>query len=205
MKVKRAFKREMNLIVDSANSPGNTLTGNVARKAFAHPIKFAQIIGVSPMLVSNFFVIWQTLASKHLIRVEHFERLCAETLELYMSEVGWFNLPPTLHKILVHGREIIEASPVPIGLTSEESSESNNKFIRKYLLHHTRKTSQLDTMTDLVHRLLAVSDPLLIAKSFKGKKDKSRSLTSEMTELLHIPENENIEESSDKETDSDDD
>ena len=156
------------------------------------------------MLVSNFQVIWRTLASKFPIRAENFERFCAETLELYMSEVGWFNLPPTLHKILVHGREIIEACPLPIGLTSEESSESNNKFIRKYLLHHTRKTSQLDTMTDLVHRLLAVSDPLLIAKSFKEKKEKSTPFTPEMTELLYIPENENLEESSGDEADGED-
>ena len=140
LKVKRAFRRELNLIVDSSSGPGNTLSGNVARKAFSNPIKFTQIIGVSPMLVSNFDVIWQTLASKLPIKSANFETFCFETLELYMSEVGWFNLSPTLHKILIHGRDIIEACPVPIGLTSEENSESNNKLIRKYLLHHTRKT-----------------------------------------------------------------
>ena len=60
-------------------------------------------------------------------------------------------------------------------------------------------------MTDLVHRLLAVSDPCLITKSFKEKKEKSRSYTSEIKDLLKIPENEPLEASSDEETETEND
>ena len=195
--VQDAFRREMNLIVDSPSGPGNTLSGNVARKAFENPIKFAQIVGVSTMLVSNLDVIWRVLAASHPINADKFGLFCLETLDLYMSEVGWFNIPPTLHKILVHGKDIVKACPVPIGWTSEESSEANNKFVRKYLSHHTRKTSHSDTMSDLFHRLLQVSDPCLVTKSFKQlKKKHSNKLTPEMAELLQIPEQSNQEESS---------
>ncbi len=183
-------------------TPGNTMSGNVARSAFENPIKFGQIVGVSTMLVSNLDVVWRTLASSHPINAEKFGLFCKETLDLYMQEVGWFNIPPTLHKILVHGKEIIKACPVPIGWTSEESSEANNKFIRKYLSHHTRKTSHLDTMSDLFHRLLQISDPCLVTKSFKQlRKKESRKFTPEMLEILQIPEQFNNEVSSSYDSD----
>jgi hypothetical protein len=197
--VKKAFKRELNLIVDSGSDPGKTLSGNVARKAFANPIVFAQIIGVSPVLVSNLDVIWRTMASNYKINGREFEQFCKQTLDIYLSEVCWYNIPPTIHKILVHGRAIVEACPVALGLTSEESSEANNKFIRKFLTHHTRKTSHLDTMTDLFHRLMAVSDPCLLSKSLKDNKKKSKQFTPEMKELLQLPEMDIYASSSDDE------
>ena len=196
LKVKQAFKRELNLIVDSPSSPGNTLSGNTARSAFANPIKFAQIIGVSPMLVSNIDVIWRIMASKYPINGEKFDKLCKETLEVYMSDAGWYNITPTIHKILHHGKDIIEACPVPIGWTSEEGSEANNKFIRKFLANHTRKTSHIDTLTDLFHRLLEISDPILVTKSCKTEKNAKRELTPEMRDILVISEDEEMDESS---------
>ena len=200
--VKKAFKRELNLIVDSGSDPGKTLSGNVARKAFENPVVFAQIIGVSPMLVSNLDVIWRT---KYQINGKEFEVFCKQTLSIYMSEVGWYNIPPTIHKILVHGRDIVDACPVALGLTSEECSEANNKFIRKFLLQHTRKTSHLDKMNDLFHRLMAVSDPCLLSKSFKEKSKKSKQFTPEMKKLLQIPEQDICHSSSEEEVESESD
>jgi hypothetical protein len=102
-KVRQAFKTELNLIIDCPSGPGNSLSGNVARKAFLNPVTFSQVIGVSPMLVSNLYVIWQTLALKPQINNNKYEKFCQQTLAIYLSEVGWFNIPPTLHKILFHG------------------------------------------------------------------------------------------------------
>ncbi len=102
-KVRQAFKTELNLIIDCPSGAGNSLSRNVARKAFLNPVTFSQVIGVSPMLVSNLCVIWQTLASKPQINNNKYGKFCQQTLDIYLSEVGWFNFPPTLHKILVHG------------------------------------------------------------------------------------------------------
>lgn len=190
LKVKQAFKREMNLIVDSPSNPGTSLSGNVARKAFSNPVTFARIVGVSTMLVSNIDVIWRILASKYPVNGKKFDELCQESLEIYLTDAGWYKIPPTIHKILVHGKDIIEACPVPIGWTSEEGSEANNKYIRKFISNHTRKTSHIDTLTDLFHRLLEISDPVLVIKSFKSEKKENRQLTPEMKDILVIPEDE---------------
>ena len=65
-------------------------------------------------------------------------------------------MPPTLHRILYHGKDIIDACPVPIGWTSEECSEANNKFAREFEANHSRKTSNEDSLLDLFNRLSVV-------------------------------------------------
>jgi len=72
-----------------------------------------------------------------------------------------------VHKILVQGKAIIEAFSVPIGWTSEEESETNNKYIKNFLSNHTRKTSHIATFTNLFHRILKIRDKVLVTKSFK--------------------------------------
>lgn len=85
-------------------------------------------------------------------------------------------MPPTIHKILHHGYQIIQAMPLPVGLFTEQSAESQNKcyrFIREFL---TRKSSRENTMDDLMSRLFVASDPIVAQqnvtnKSYSRKKD----------------------------------
>ena len=90
---------------------------------------------------------------------------------------------PTLHRILYHGKDIIDSCPVPIGWTSEEGSEANNKFARDFESNHSRKTSNEDSFLDLFHRLMDISDPILVASSQKEKQ--SSDLTPDMLKLIH--------------------
>ena len=188
IQVKEAFKSELGLTVDKRREGGfgNTNTGNVCRKAFENPVKTAKICGVSPMLVSNLDIIRRTLASTSTINIGAFESYCQETLQLYMSEVGWYNIPPTLHRVLVHGGEIIRATPINIGSTSEESAEGNTKFARRFYKHHTRKNSHGNALADLLFRLLDVSDPFLSCAETSSKK--SKSIPEDMKPLL-CPDN----------------
>ena len=95
----------------------------------------------------------------------------------------WYDIPPSHHRVLVHGEDIIRATPLPIGQTSEEGSESNTKFARKYHVNHTRKSSQNDTMHDLFHRLMDVSDPIIVGMSSE-KKCPKKTLPADMAELF---------------------
>ena len=71
-----------------------------------------------------------------------------ETLNEYMLTVNWYNIPPTLNKVLAHGKDIAEATPMPVSWTSEEGSESNTKF----------------------NRLMDISDPVIVSHSKENKK-----------------------------------
>ena len=144
------------------------------------------------MLVSNLDIIWRAMSNGKHINPIQFEKLCEKTLHQYMIDAGWYSLSPTLHRVLVHGRDIIEATPIAIGATSEEGSEANAKFARRFLQHHTRKTSHKDTMFDLFHRLMDISDPIVVAQSFVATEKQTKDIPADLA-LLICDNQENIQ------------
>jgi hypothetical protein len=111
-------------------------------KEFVGPVQvskgiteFSEIFTPNNAGVSNLDVIWRTLASSQPINPEKFGELCEKTLEQYMSCAEWYDIPPSLHRVLVH----------------EEGAESKTKIARRFHKSHTWKTSQEDTMLDLFH------------------------------------------------------
>lgn len=133
------------------------------------------------------------------INPEKFKVYTLETRNLYLELYPWFYMPSTVHKVLVHGSEIIQHCLLPIGLLSEEAQESRNKDFRNYRERFTRKTSRKDTNQDLLHRLLITSDPI-ISQVLPSYKKKQGILNSEIRNLLKEP---NVDFSSDSELDSD--
>ena len=83
-----------------------------------------------------------------------------------------------------HGKEIVEATLFPISITSEEGAESNTKFARRFHENHTRKTFQEDTMSDLFHRMMDISDLIVVAMSPQLKTKPEEHLPPDMAELL---------------------
>ena len=57
-------------------------------------------------------------------------------------------MPPTVHKLLIHGADISKEAILPVGQLSEDALESRNKDIRKLRLHNTRKISREATNED---------------------------------------------------------
>jgi hypothetical protein len=110
----------------------------------------------------------RTLASSQPINPEKFGESCEKTLEQYMSCAQWYDIPPSLHRVLVN----------------EEEAESKTKFARRFHENHTRKTSQEDTMSDLFHRMMDISDPIVVAMSTQPKSMPEKHLPPDMAELL---------------------
>jgi len=189
--VKSQFRSKLGLIVDQRRDggAGNTTTGNVARKAFENAKITAEICGVPEKLVKNLGTLWGTLSCGLDVDPEKFGLLCTETKNIYFDHVAWFSMPQTLHKVLVHGSDLIRTCPIPIGLTNEEASEANNKFLRRFRLFHSRKVSWQKSVEDLYNRLMDVSDPLIqesITNSTSQRKTK-RPLSTEILALLKVP------------------
>jgi len=82
----------------------------------------------------------------------------------------------TVHKILVHGPQIIESSLLPVGCLGENASEARNKYYKRDRILHARKNSRVNNLTDVFHRALDSSDPYL-----------SHSLPSEVIAFLVSP------------------
>lgn len=68
-----------------------------------------------------------------------------------------------MHKILLHGFEVIKLSLVQIGELSEKSWQTRIKDIKKFPLQHTRKLSRVASNSDLMDIFLYSSDPFIIA------------------------------------------
>ena len=106
-----------------------------------------------------------------------------ETAELYVSLYPWYYMPPTVHKVLIHGAKVIREAIVPIGQLSEEALESRNKDIRKYRKNYTRKCSREKTNEDIFKRLLLSSDPYISQLTVPNIKTK-RDLPNDIKKLL---------------------
>lgn len=72
-------------------------------------------------------------------------------------------MPPTIHKVLIHGSSIIDAALLPIGQLSEEAAESRNKHFKKFREGFSRKISRKSCNIDVYNRMLLTSDPLLLS------------------------------------------
>ena len=189
--VKAQFRTRLGLIVDQRRDggAGNTTTGNVARKAFDHSDITSQILGVPEQLVENLGTIWGTLACGFEIDLDKFEEFCKETKLIFFDAVPWYSIPPTLHKIFEHGRQLVEECPLPIGLTNEEASEANNKILRSFRLHHARKSSWREGVQDIFNRMMEISDPVIQkTASFSRARSSRKMLSAKILHLLRAPD-----------------
>lgn len=184
--IQNQFKNQLGLIVDQPKQGfGNTNDGNTARRFFKHYSVSATITGLDETIIRRFGIILQVLSSGYEIDIPKFEKYVSDTKIQYVDRYSWYEMTPTVHKILEHSSLIIQHHLVPIGQLSEEAQEARNKDCRRFREHHTRKTSRVDTNTDLLTMLLVSSDPI-IASYRKPIKKRSDSMTPELLSLLSV-------------------
>lgn len=92
-------------------------------------------------------------------------------------------MPCSVHKVLMHGGDVIKNNILPIGKLTEEASEARNKDFRRYRQDNTRKHNRIATNQDLLNVLLVSSDPLLSSMRPVTKK-KFKELPHEVKQLL---------------------
>lgn len=96
-------------------------------------------------------------------------------------------MPSTVHKLLVHGVEIIEHSDIPIGRLSEDALEARHKEARKQRLNHTRKSLRTNSNKDLLTSLLLTSDPYLASLRRTDSKKITRTISKTILYCVTVP------------------
>lgn len=189
--VRSRLRSEMGLLIDIPKPGfGTTNDGNTARRFFLQSHLVSPITGLNAELVQNFSVILRTMSSGYAINVEAFKEYTKKTAEKYVECYSWYYMPSSIHKILIHGADIIKEAILPIGVFSEEALESRNKDFKKYREFNTRKSSREKTMRDLLNCLLVSSDPIISSLSKSSSFSKSNhnlSLDSRVIALLSDP------------------
>ena len=130
--LKEAFKAKGLLLFEPGQHGGSSMDGNFARRIFDMPQFVSEQTGLSVQLIKAYKTIWTALASTLPICPMKFQQYCDGVREMYDRECGWYQMPPTLHKILSHGGEILRLFPSSLssGHFSEEPAEASNKDVK---------------------------------------------------------------------------
>lgn len=188
-KIQYEFQNKMGLKVDKVKSggAGTSNDGNTARRFFSNPSLSAEITGIKKDLIYRCSVILSAISSGYKVNIEKFDMYAKETARRLIQEYPWYYLPASIHKILIHGAQVIDAAILPIGQLSEEAQEARNKDLKYYREKHTRKMSREATMTDLLNALLVSSDPIITSMRPMPRKSSLR-ISKDALDLLEEPE-----------------
>jgi hypothetical protein len=189
--------------VDKVKKTGGTSNdGNTARAFFENPELTADLLELPRDFVCSLALLWKIIRSSHEVDLEkvklaverfqtsfftHFRDLT--NTDRRREGITWYYIASSVHRLSEHLVELLEACPFPPGMLSEEGSESNNKIVRFIREHLTRKMSRRQTMEDLMHRLTAMSDPVVLhynrEKTLKLRPN--RPIDPELAEFLKDP------------------
>lgn len=144
------FRERLGLVVDKPRSGGSGTSndGNSARKFFMNSAISAKITGLNKDLLDRCCTNLQCLSSGYNIHIEKLKEFAVKTARLLVQEYPWFNLPASVHKVLIHGSDVIEHALLSIGELSEEAAEATNKHIKEFRSNNTRKMTRKLTNED---------------------------------------------------------
>lgn len=150
-------------------------------KFFVFFKKSAEITGMNESLIKRLYIILQVLASGENINPEKFAK---ETANLFIDLYGQYYMSASIHKIRMHGADVIKSFIFPIGNLSEEAAEARNRHFRQYRQFHARKCNRKCTNEEILHNFLLSSDPSISTLRLKCDNNKSRVMVEEALFLL---------------------
>ncbi|XP_076052661.1 uncharacterized protein LOC143032080 [Oratosquilla oratoria] len=187
-RVCKDLKRDLGLNVDRpAQGSGTTNNGNTARRFLDNSETVSKVTGVDVQLIHRLSILLRTLNSGFDIDSCKYDEYAKETAKLYTQLYNWYYMPVSLHKMLMHGKQIIDTLCISVGHASEEGLEATHKLLRNARQHHTCKHSRIRCNSDLIHWLFVISDPVL-AGLRKKSTHKKESLSAEVVALLMSPQ-----------------
>ena len=177
--VKNEVRNKLGVTVDQVRPGyGNTNTGNVAKKCFMNPHTFATCLGIDLELVQKMSNLLRMISSMQPQAPSKFAEEAEKFYALYKKKYAWKNLTPTIHKLIVHGAQIIEESILPIGRLCEDPIETCIREIRESRFRFARKHSRVNNLKDVFFFMNTKSD-ILVANE-KITKQTFEDLVSEV-------------------------
>ena len=186
-KIQKEFREQMGLLVGVVlQGKGTTHDGNTSRRFFENYGTSSSITGINHDLIFRCNVILKVMSCGFEVDTVAFKTYALDTARLYVREYGWYPMPAAVHRVLIHGADIISVALLPIGMLSEDAQESRNKDFRRYRAKRCKKTSRVETNKDLINILLTSSDPIISTLRPLPPKPK-RSMCPAMLALLKGP------------------
>ena len=119
----------------------------------------------------------------------------SHSISMVLIPYPWFPMPATIHKVLIHVKEILENSVLPAGYFREEASETRNKFYKRDREFYARKNSRknnrsINNLEYIFNRAIDTSDPVIssISLQYSLKRRHKLTLPSEVIAMLSPPQ-----------------
>lgn len=115
-------------------------------------------------------IILQAMNSDRSIDVENYKGLCTSLYIFLLKNFPWVSITPSLHKVLAHSWEVIEANEGKgLKRLDESGLEANNKILRHLRTKLSRKCDEDSNLTDVIQRMWFCSDPIIDNERSKGR------------------------------------
>lgn len=125
------MKARLSISVDIVKQGyGTSNDGNTARRFFEEAETVSEILDIDVNLIKKFSTILQVLSCGLEVDLDKFEIYTVETAKLFVQLYSWYKMPPAVHKVLIHGKKILEEFSIPIDNLSEEAQEANNNIFK---------------------------------------------------------------------------
>lgn len=198
--IQEKFRRHMGLLVDMPKPDfGTTNDGNTARLFFRNPELASKITGINEEFIRRMSVVLITISCGFEVDSTLFKSYCIDTAKIYISLYPWYYMPQSLHKVLLHGADLINKSVLPIGQMSEEVQESRHKDAKQYREFFSRKFSRQQTLENMMHMLLISSDPVI--SNFRiSQPKKSNTLPLEAMKMIKCVDRNSLNSSNESES-----
>ncbi|KAG5863304.1 hypothetical protein JTB14_034561 [Gonioctena quinquepunctata] len=102
---------------------GTTNDGNTVRRFSEDPVLTSNITGVDEQLIRRFGTIPISIASEFSINLREFDEYCSETADFCVKNYGWYYMPQSVHKVLIHGTRLIYEAVLPVGMGGSRRSQ----------------------------------------------------------------------------------
>lgn len=158
---------------------------------------------MSEDLIERFANILCVISCGHYIHEEKFRAYCLATAEMAINQYGWYKMSASVHKLLIHGADIIKSLKLPVGQLSEDVIEAGHKSYKNLRQYHSRKTSRINTNIDILNWMLISSDPVITSHREKPKKQ-GEIYNDVVVDMLRMPTylcSEEVEEIDDDDSD----
>ena len=142
---------------------GSSNTGPNVKRCLENPELLSQILEIDAEFIRNICRLSNFFKSKKKPTKEEWYDVVQKIYDTYESNyINFMNLPPSNHKILIHGFDIINSFEKGPFFYSEEAQEAVNEKLRSIRLNHSRKNSFKNMTYDIASYFYISTDPLVI-------------------------------------------
>lgn len=105
---------------------GSSNDGNTARRFFEQEEISSEITGIDRMLIHRLSIILTALNTSKQLDAKKFHSYAIDTVKIIDEKYKWWPMSPTVHKVLIHGADVVSHAILPLGVLFHKTALIKN-------------------------------------------------------------------------------